>query len=64
MLQQAGFASGLRVRLYGDLQRIVRDDAPWVFVASWRQKAVTKRRLRGFALQPSFFLLLRDAYKG
>jgi peptide/nickel transport system substrate-binding protein len=53
-----------RARLYRALQQIVREDAPWIFVASWRQNAVTTRRLRGFALQPSFFLLLRDAYKG
>jgi peptide/nickel transport system substrate-binding protein len=53
-----------RARLYRELQRIVHEDAPWVFVASWRQNAVTTRRLRGFALQPSFFLLLRDAHKG
>jgi len=52
-----------RARRYRELQRIVHDDAPWVFVASWRQNAVTTRRLRGFALQPSFFLLLNDAYK-
>jgi peptide/nickel transport system substrate-binding protein len=52
-----------RGRLYRQLQRIVRDDAPWVFVASWRQNAVTTARLRGFALQPSFFFLLDDAYK-
>jgi peptide/nickel transport system substrate-binding protein len=53
-----------RAGLYRELQRIVHEDAPWVFVASWRQNAVTTRRLEGFALQPSFFLLLRDAHKG
>lgn len=52
-----------RARLYRELQRIVHDDAPWVFVASWRQNAVSTRRLQGFVLQPSFFLLLHDAYK-
>jgi peptide/nickel transport system substrate-binding protein len=52
-----------RARLYRELQRIVHDDAPWVFVASWRQNAVTARRLQGFSLQPSFFLLLRGAHK-
>jgi peptide/nickel transport system substrate-binding protein len=53
-----------RATLYRELQRVVHEDAPWVFVASWRQNAVTARRLGGFALQPSFFLLLRDAHKG
>jgi len=52
-----------RGRLYRRLQRLVHDDAPWAFVASWRQNAVTTGRLRGFALQPSFFLLLHDAHK-
>ncbi len=52
-----------RARLYRALQRIVHKDAPWIFVASWRQNVVTTRRLRGFSLQPSFFLLLRDAFK-
>jgi peptide/nickel transport system substrate-binding protein len=52
-----------RARLYRELQRLVHRDAPWVFVASWRQNAVTTDRLEGFALQPSFFLLLRNAHK-
>jgi peptide/nickel transport system substrate-binding protein len=52
-----------RACLYRELQRVVHQDAPWVFVASWRQNAVTTRRLKGFALQPSFFLRLRNAYK-
>ena len=52
-----------RVRLYHQLQRLVHEEEPWVFVASWRQNAVTTRRLQGFALQPSFFLLLQDTYK-
>lgn len=52
-----------RARLYRELQRIVHQDAPWVFVASWRQNAVATRRLIGFTLQPSFFLLLGNAHK-
>lgn len=52
-----------RARLYRALQRIVHEDAPWLFVASWRQNAVTTRRLGGLRLQPSFFLLLHRAHK-
>jgi peptide/nickel transport system substrate-binding protein len=52
-----------RARLYRQLQRLVQQEAPWVFVASWRQNAVSTRRLQGFTLQPSFFLLLQDAHK-
>ena len=52
-----------RAALYRQLQRLVHADAPWVFVASWRQNAVTHNALQGFRLQPSFFLLLKDVAK-
>jgi peptide/nickel transport system substrate-binding protein len=52
-----------RARLYRRLQRIVHRDAPWVFVASWKQNAVARARVAGFRLQPSFFLLLHETYK-
>lgn len=46
-----------------DVQTIVQEDAPWVFVANWKQNAVTSDRVAGFSLQPSFFLLLDDVVK-
>ena len=52
-----------RAELYRELQRLVQEDAPWVFVASWRQNAVTAADLQGFRLEPSFFLLLRDVHR-
>jgi peptide/nickel transport system substrate-binding protein len=52
-----------RAALYRQLQRLVHEEAPWVFVASWRQNAVSTHRLQGFSLEPSFFLLLHDASK-
>jgi len=52
-----------RAALYRQLQRLVHEEAPWVFVASWRQNAITSSHLQGFSLQPSFFLLLHDAHK-
>ena len=52
-----------RARLYREMQVIVQEDAPWVFVANWKQNAVTSDRVEGFALQPSFFLLLQDVTK-
>ncbi|MBY6163624.1 ABC transporter substrate-binding protein [Mameliella alba] len=52
-----------RARLYKEMQVIVQDDAPWVFVANWKQNAVTSARVEGFSLQPSFFLLLDDVVK-
>ena len=52
-----------RARLYQEMQTIVQQDAPWVFVANWKQNAVTSDRVENFALQPSFFLLLDDVVK-
>lgn len=52
-----------RARLYREMQEIVYEDAPWAFVANWKQNAVSKSNVRQFKLQPSFFLLLQDVYK-
>ncbi len=52
-----------RARLYKEMQVIVQDDAPWVFVANWVQNAVTSDRVGNFDLEPSFFLLLHDVVK-
>lgn len=52
-----------RARLYKEMQTIVQEDAPWVFVANWKQNAVTSDRVDNFTLQPSFFLLLDDVVK-
>ncbi|WP_275097793.1 ABC transporter substrate-binding protein [Sedimenticola hydrogenitrophicus] len=52
-----------RARLYKQMQVIVQEDAPWLFVAHWKQNAVTSVRVKNFQLQPSFFLLLQRAAK-
>ncbi|KPQ14473.1 MAG: peptide/nickel transport system substrate-binding protein [Rhodobacteraceae bacterium HLUCCO18] len=52
-----------RAELYREMQVIVQEDAPWVFVANWVQNAVTSDRVEGFQLEPSFFLLLDDVVK-
>ena len=52
-----------RAVLYKKMQEIVRDDAPWAFIANWKQNAVTTANVEDFALQPSFFLLLHDVKK-
>jgi peptide/nickel transport system substrate-binding protein len=52
-----------RAELYRQMQVIVQEDAPWVFVANWVQNAVTSDRVEGFGLEPSFFLLLDDVVK-
>jgi len=52
-----------RAELYQQMQSIVHDDAPWVFVANWKQNAVTTDRVENFELQPSFLLELSDVTK-
>jgi len=52
-----------RAKLYKEMQEIVQEDAPWVFVANWKQNAVTKASVEDFKLQPSFFLMLQDVKK-
>jgi peptide/nickel transport system substrate-binding protein len=52
-----------RARLYKQMQEIVHDDAPWLFVANWKQNAVSSADVQNFKLQPSFFLLLQKVAK-
>ncbi|MGJ3262203.1 MAG: ABC transporter substrate-binding protein [Salinarimonas sp.] len=65
LLQEARTATDQeeRARLYKEMQEIVQEDAPWIFVANWKQNAVTTAAVDAFALQPSFFLLLHDVTK-
>ena len=50
-----------RSALYRKLDRVVHDDAPWLFVASWKQNVVFRERVLGLALDPTFWLRLRGA---
>lgn len=43
-----------RAEIYKEMQAILYDDAPWVFVANWKQNAVSNARVKGFELHPSF----------
>ncbi|MCB9993395.1 MAG: ABC transporter substrate-binding protein [Hyphomicrobiaceae bacterium] len=52
-----------RASLYKQMQELVYDDAPWLFVANWKQNAVSSARVENFALQPSFLLDLRKVSK-
>ncbi len=52
-----------RAQLYREMQEIVYEDAPWAFIASWKQNAVTTDRVDNFRLEPSFLLILRDVSK-
>lgn len=48
---------------YKQMQQIAHDDAPWLFVANWKQNAVVTAAVGGFELQPDFSLVLRDVTK-
>ena len=65
MLNQARVSveSEERATLYQQVQEVVHEDAPWIFVANWKQGAVTTANVEGFKLQPSFFLMLQDVVK-
>lgn len=52
-----------RAELYKKMQEVVYDDAPWAFIANWKQNAVTTSQVQNFKLQPSFFLLLQKVSK-
>ncbi|MCD2185422.1 ABC transporter substrate-binding protein [Rhizobium sp. GN54] len=52
-----------RGKIYAKVQAAVHEDAPWLFVANWKQNAVTTAAVQGFKLQPSFLLDLRGVAK-
>ena len=52
-----------RAELYKKMQEIVYDDAPWAFIANWKQNAVASGKVQNFKLQPSFLLLLHKVTK-
>lgn len=52
-----------RADLYKQVQVIAHDEAPWLFVANWKQNAVTTAAVGNFELQPDFNLVLRDVTK-
>lgn len=65
LLEQARVATdqAVRAEAYRKVQQIVHDDAPWLFVANWKQNAVTSDRVTDFTLQPSFLLDLHKVGK-
>lgn len=52
-----------RAELYKKVQSVVHDDAPWLFVANWKQNAVVTSAVGNFELQPDFNLVLRGVTK-
>ena len=53
----------IRAKLYRQMQEIVFDDAPWAFIANWKQNAISHKQVKNFVLQPSFFLILNTVKK-
>ena len=49
--------------LYKQMQEILADDAPWVFIANWKQNAVSSAAVKGFQLHPSFTTRFWDTSK-
>ena len=52
-----------RAELYKEMQQIVVEDAPWLFVANWKQNAVSSAKVENFSLEPSFLLELGKVSK-
>jgi peptide/nickel transport system substrate-binding protein len=65
LLDQARVTTDPAVRadLYKQVQTITHEDAPWLFVANWKQNAVVTSAVGDFELQPDFSLVLRDVTK-
>lgn len=53
-----------RAQLYKKMQELVQEDAPWAFIANWKQNAAARDGVQNFKLQPSFYLLLHGVSKG
>ncbi|WP_297107270.1 ABC transporter substrate-binding protein [uncultured Devosia sp.] len=65
LLDQARIATDQaeRADLYKQVQEVVNEDAPWLFVANWKQNAVVTSAVEAFQLQPDFGLVLREVSK-
>ena len=52
-----------RAPIYKKLQQILADDAPWVYIANWKQNSVAAASVKGYSLQPSFLTPFYTTYK-
>jgi peptide/nickel transport system substrate-binding protein len=52
-----------RAPVYKKMQEILYEDAPWVYIANWKQNAVAGANVKGYGLQPSFLTPFYSAYK-
>jgi len=51
-----------RVPLYKEAQKLVVDDAPWIFVDHGKQVIIHRKRVQGFKLHPNFDLVLTQVW--
>ena len=51
-----------RVAIYKEAQRIIADEAPWIFVDHGRQIIIHRKRVQGFKLHPNFDLVLSQVW--
>src|SRR5499425_544616 len=51
-----------RVPLYREAQKLVVEDAPWIFIDHGKQVIVHRKRVQGFKLHPNFDLVLTQVW--
>ena len=51
-----------RIPLYREAQRLVAEDAPWIFVDHGKQVIIHRKRVRDFKLHPNFDLVLKQVW--
>ncbi|HEX7785363.1 MAG TPA: ABC transporter substrate-binding protein [Methylomirabilota bacterium] len=51
-----------RIPLYREAQRLVVEDAPWIFVDHGKQVIIYRKRVQGFKLHPNFDLVLTQVW--
>jgi peptide/nickel transport system substrate-binding protein len=47
-----------RIPIYRDAQKLIVEDAPWIFVDHGKQVIIHRKRVQGFKLHPNFDLVL------
>ena len=52
-----------RAPIYKKMQEILFEDAPWVYIANWKQNSVAAASVKGYGLQPSFLTPFYTVYK-
>src|SRR5215813_11061502 len=51
-----------RAAIYKEAQRLIADEAPWIFIDHGRQIIIHRKRVQGFKLHPNFDLVLSQVW--